>query len=157
MKAIKQSGLILFLIGLTLFTGTIFTGSFSLTSVEFDSFIKEKNYKNELIKEELQNAVVTTEPLNIFEFSSRVRKAYKVSNDHYEALIKKYDSEKNWTKKGEQYQYKIYGKPHSLSFELAKKAGSGFAAESPVLMWLLTFGLGIIGALLFIIPDVILY
>ena len=89
MKAIKQSGLILFLIGLTLFTGTIFTGSFSLTSVEFDSFIKEKNYKNELIKEELQNAVVTTEPLNIFEFSSRVRKAYKVSNDHYEALIKK--------------------------------------------------------------------
>ena len=27
-----------------------------------------------------------------------------------------------WDKKGEQYQYKIYGKPHTLSFELAKIA-----------------------------------
>jgi len=156
MKTIKQSGLILFLFGLTIFTGTIFTGSLSLNSDEFDSFIKEKNYKNELIKDELQKAVVTSENINIFEFSSRVRNAYKVSNEHYEALIRKYDTEKNWTKKGEQYQYKIYGKPHSLSFELAKKAGAGFAAENPILMWLLTFGLGIIGALLFIIPDVVL-
>ena len=107
MKTIKKSGLLLFLIGLTIFTGTIFTGSFSLTSDEFGSFIKEKNYKNELIKDELQKAVVTSENINIFEFSSRVRNAYKVSNEHYEALINKYDSEKNWTKKGEQYQYKI--------------------------------------------------
>ena len=32
---------------------------------------------------------------------------------------------KTGIKKGEQYQYKIYGKPHTLSFELAKIAGKG--------------------------------
>jgi ferredoxin-type protein NapH len=156
MKAIKQLGLIIFLTGLAIFTGTIFTGSFNLSSSEFDSFISEKGYKSEVIKEELKKAVITNENLNIFEFSSRVRSAYKTSNDHYDALIAKYDAEKNWDKKGEQYQYKIYGKPHSLSYTLAKKAGKGLAADSTGLMWFLTFGLGIFGALMFIVPDVVI-
>ncbi len=157
MKAIKNIGLIIFLVGLTIFTGVIFTGSFSLTTAEVEEFVQSKGYKSELIKDELTKAVATDEELNIFEFSSRVRAAYKASNDHYDALIAKYDAEKNWDKKGEQYQYKIYfGKPHSLSYELAKKAGKGYAKENPALLWWLTFGLGIIGALLFILPNVIL-
>jgi len=110
MKIIKHTGFVFFLIGLAIFTGTIFTGSFQLNSDQLDTFIKEKNFKNELIKDELQKAIVTSEDLNIFEFSRRVRNAFKVSNDNYDALIAKYDSEKNWDKKGEQKQYKIYGK-----------------------------------------------
>lgn len=156
MKAIKQIGLLLFLIGLSIFTGTIFTGSFSLTSSELEAFIGEKGYKSEVIKEELSKAIVTEESISIFEFSSRVRNAYKASNDHYDALIAKYDAEKNWDKKGEQYQYKIYGKPHTLSYELAKKAGKGYVKDNNGLMWWLTFGLGILGALLFILPNFIL-
>ena len=156
MKAIKQLGLVIFLIGLSIFTGSIFTGSFNLTTSEVDAFIQSKGYKSEVIKEELQKAVVTDEDLSIFEFSSRVRNAYKASNNHYDALIAKYDAEKNWDKKGEQYQYKIYGKPHTLSYELAKKAGKGFIKENSGLLWWLTFGLGILGALLFILPNYLL-
>jgi len=156
MKAIKQIGLIIFLTGLSIFTGTIFTGSFSLTSSELDAFISEKGYKNEVIKDELSKAIVTDESLSIFEFSSRVRNAYKASNDHYDALIAKYDAEKQWDKKGAQYQYKIYGKPHTLSYELAKKAGKGYVKENSGMIWWLTFGLGILGALLFILPNYIL-
>ena len=156
MKIIKHTGFVFFLIGLAIFTGTIFTGSFQLNSDQLDTFIKEKNFKNELIKDELQKAIVTSEDLNIFEFSRRVRNAFKVSNDNYDALIAKYDSEKNWDKKGEQKQYKIYGKPHTLSFELAKIAGNGFVKENAVLFWWLTFGLAIFGALLFILPNAIL-
>ncbi len=156
MKAIKQLGLILFLIGLTIFTGSIFTGSFSLTSSELDDFIKEKGYQGDVIRKELSKAVVTEEHLNIFEFSSRVRTAYENSNAHYDALIAKYDKEKNWDKKGEQYQYKIFGKPHTLSYGLAKKAGKGYVREHAGLLWWLTFGLGILGALLFILPNYIL-
>lgn len=156
MKAIKQIGLVLFIIGLAIFTGTLFTGSFSLTEAELNEFIASKGYKSEIIKDELKKATVTEEDLNIFEFSSRVRNAYETSNNHYDALIAKYDAEKNWDKKGEQYQYKIYGKPHTLSYEIAKKAGSGFVKENAGLLWWLTFGLAIIGALLFILPNVIL-
>ena len=46
MKVIKQSGLIIFLLGLTIFVGTIFTGSFNLNQSDLDTFIKEKNYKS---------------------------------------------------------------------------------------------------------------
>lgn len=156
MKAIKQIGLIIFLTGLSIFTGTIFTGSFSLTSSELDAFISEKGYKSEVIKDELSKAIVTDESLSVFEFSSRVRNAYKASNDHYDALIAKYDAEKQWDKKGAQYQYKIYGKPHTLSYELAKIAGDGYVKENSGMIWWLTFGLGILGALLFILPNYIL-
>lgn len=156
MKAIKQIGLIIFLTGLSIFTGTIFTGSFSLTSSELDAFISEKGYKSEVIKDELSKAIVTDESLSVFEFSSRVRNAYKASNDHYDALIAKYDAEKNWDEKGKQYQYKIYGKPHTLSYELAKKAGKGYVRENSGTIWWLTFGLGILGALLFILPNYVL-
>lgn len=156
MKAIKTSGLILFLIGLCVFSGSLFTGNFGLSPSQFKTFIESKDYQSEIIEDALFKATVTQEHLNIFEFSSRVRQAYQASNDYYDKLIEKYDSEKNWDKKGEQYQYKIYGKPHSLSYEVAKIAGSGFVKENPLILWWLSFGLAIIGALLFILPNVIL-
>ena len=156
MKILKHIGLVLFLIGLSIFTGVLFTGSFNLSSTELTSYVSKKGYKSELILNNLKKAVVTNEELSILEFSSRVREAYKDSNDHYDALITKFNEEKDWDKKGEQYQYKIYGKPHTLSFELAKIAGKGSARELPGTLWLLTFGLGIIGALLFILPNLFL-
>ncbi len=156
MKLLKQIGLIFFLIALGIFSGTIFTGAFNLTQPELDAFITQKAYKSERIKEELSKAVVTDKPVNIFQFSSRVRNAYEASNNYYNALIAKYDAEKNWDKKGEQYQYLIYGKPHTLSYELAKKAGRGFVKNNSGLLWWLTFGLGIFGALLFILPNLVL-
>jgi ferredoxin-type protein NapH len=156
MKILKHLGLVLFLIGLSIFTGVLFTGSFNLSSTELTSYVSKKGYKSELILNNLKKAVVTNEELTIFEFSSRVREAYKDSNDHYDALINKFNEEKDWDKKGEQYQYKIYGKPHTLSFELAKIAGKGTAKELPGTLWLLTFGLGILGALLFILPNLFL-
>ncbi|CAL2108119.1 ferredoxin-type protein NapH [Tenacibaculum sp. 190524A02b] len=156
MKAIQQIGLVIFLLGLSIFTGSLFTGSFNLSSAELDSYIQEKGFKNEVIKEELSKAVVTETPMNIFEFSSAARKAFENSNSHYDKLIAKYDAEKNWDLKGAQYQYKIFGKPHTLSYNLAKKAGKGFVKNNPGLLWFLTFGLGIIGALLFILPNFIL-
>ena len=156
MKIIKQTGLLLFLTGLFLFIATIFTGSFNLNQQELNSFLEDQNYKNEVIAKELQQAVVTKDNLSIFEFSSRTRKAYANANKHYDDLIAKYDAEKNWDKKGAQFQYKISGKPHSLSYSLAKVSGEGFAADQTGWAWFLTFGLGIIGALMFIIPDVVL-
>lgn len=100
MKVIKQSGLIIFLLGLAIFVGTIFTGSFSLNQADLDTFIKEKKYKSTVIKSNLEEAIVTSEDLNIFQFSKRVVKAYESSNLYYDFLIKKYDKEKNWKQIG---------------------------------------------------------
>ena len=156
MRVLKQLGLVIFIIGLCIFTGSIFTGNFSLTEHQLNTYIEAKGYKSDIVKAELKKAIVTDENLNIFEFSSRARQAFETSNNYYDELIAKYDAQKNWDKKGAQYQYKVYGKPHTLSYELAKKAGSGFVRENAGLLWWLTFGLAIIGALLFILPNVIL-
>ena len=156
MSNIQNTGLVIFLISLTLFTGTIFMGSFHLSPSALDDFISEKGYQNALITAELTKAIVTDKPLNIFEFSKRVRNAYAVSNTHYDLLIQRYEAEKNWAKKSEQYQYKIFGKPHTLSFDLAKKAGKGYLKDHVGLMWILTFGLGILGSVLIILSDSII-
>ena len=42
MKRIQNIGLVIFLIGLSLFTGTIFMGSFHLSPLALDAFIIEK-------------------------------------------------------------------------------------------------------------------
>ena len=156
MKAIKYSGLGIFLVGFSIFTMAIFSGYFNFTEQELESYISEKGYKSEHLKEELLKSIVTDEKLSIFEFSSKVRSAFETSNKYHETQISKYNAEKNWTKKGEEFQYKISGKPHSLSYDLAKKAGKGFFKDEPMFAWWLTFGLGIFGALLFILPNVIL-
>ena len=113
MKLIQKTGLVLFLIGLSIFTASIFTGSFSLSSSELESYIQEKGYKNALIKDELEKAIVTNEHLNIFAFSSRVRKAYRNSNAFYDDLIAKYDSEKIGQKKEHNFNIK-YSENHIL-------------------------------------------
>ncbi|MFY9243345.1 MAG: 4Fe-4S binding protein [Polaribacter sp.] len=156
MKTIKHIGLVIFLIGLTIFTASVFTGNFSFTEKELDIYFVEKKYKSDIFKEELQKGIVTDENLNIFQFSKRVRNAVEKNNLYYDNLIEKYNKEKNWDKKGLQYQYKINGKPHAISYQIAKKAGSGFVKENASLMWFLTFGLGILGALMFMLPNLIL-
>lgn len=156
MKLIKYIGLAIFLLGLALFSGSIFLGNFSMTDTQVDDYISEQGIKSDIFTKELKKTLVTEEQVNIFEFSSAVRKALETSNNYYDKQIAKYNAEKNWTKKGEQYQYKIHGKPHTISYNLAKKAGSGFVKENIALMWWFTFGLGIIGALLYILPNILL-
>ncbi|MFC4634749.1 4Fe-4S dicluster domain-containing protein [Dokdonia ponticola] len=154
MKALTYIGLAIFLMGLTLFSGSIFLGSFELKQSDLTTFLESKGIKNELLEKELQDAVITGEQMDIFTFSSKVRGALEKNNAHYDALIAKYDAEKDWTKKGEQYQYRINEKDfRAMSFSLAKKSGKGFIVENRGLMWFLTFGLGILGALLFILPQ----
>jgi polyferredoxin len=154
MKALTYTGLIIFLSGLAIFTGSIFLGSFELKQADLTSFLEEKGIQNELLLKELQDAVITGEQMDIFTFSSSVRGALEKNNNHFDKLIAEYDAAKDWTKKGEQYQFRINEKDfRAMSFSLAKKSGQGFVVENRGLMWFLTFGLGILGALLFILPQ----
>ncbi len=156
MKTIKTLGLIIFLTGMAIWTASLFMGQFTLDQNTLDTFVEDNGLKSELLASTLQENLVGKE-LGIIDFAGGVRNALETSNEYYDEQIAKYDAAKEWDKKGAQYQYRINnGRFQALSFSLAKKAGSGFVKENPALMWWLTFGLGIFGALMFIFPNLVL-
>lgn len=142
MKLIQKTGLILFLIGLTLFTSLIFLGTYKVTDALFNDVVKSKGIKSELFINDMKTHVVDKEFSTSFVLSSKIITALENAN-----ALHKENSE--WDKV-------IWGKPHSFSYEIIKNAGKGLVKENKGLFWWLTFGLGILGSLLFIIPNVIL-
>ena len=155
MKIIKNTGLVLFIIALGIFTSVLFLGKFELSTDTFSKFTKEKQLKSDLLISDFETTILNKEFTNIIAFSSAIKSAFNKNNAHYDNLIAKYDSEKNWDKKGEQFQYKV-SNVTGYTYDLAKKAGRGLVKDNAGLFWWLTFGLGILGALLFILPNLIL-
>ncbi|WP_298329991.1 4Fe-4S binding protein [uncultured Dokdonia sp.] len=156
MKIIKNLGLVIFLTGLAIWTASVFMGGFTLQQDQLDAFVSEKGIKSELITKKITEDVVG-KTLGTFAFTGAIRNALAENNTYYDAQIAKYDAAKEWDKKGEQYQYRINNKDfQAFSFSLAKKAGTGFIVENKGLMWFLTFGLSILGALMFIFPNLVL-
>lgn len=141
MKNIQNLGLGIFLVGLTIFTSLIFLGKYKVTPEILNQTITNNGIKSELFIDNMNAQVVGKEYTNIFSFSSEIITTLKNAN-----TIHKQKSE--WDKV-------IWSKPHSLSYGIAKSAGIGLVKENKVLFWFLSFGLGILGSLLFIIPNVI--
>src|SRR5690606_15284962 len=59
-------------------------------------------------------------------------------------------------RKDKEYKKVVYIGPHDMAAAIGKTSGVGFIVENKGLMWFLTFGLGILGALLFIVPNIVL-
>ena len=141
MKNIQNLGLSIFLLGLAIFISLIFLGNYELTPKLFEEIISQKGIKSELFIDDLNTNVVGKEFTNPFTFSSKITSAVESANKIH--LEKK------------EYGKKIWSKPHSFSYDIAKEAGTGIIKENKGLFWWLTFGLGILGALMYIIPNVI--
>lgn len=142
MKTIKNIGLILFLIGLAIFTALPVIGTYSLSPKQFEDFVGQKGIQSDLFISDIQENVVGQNFEGMFSFAPKVTHALETANAQH--------------RKNKEYKKVIYTKPHDMAAELGKKAGSGFIVENKGLMWFLTFGLGIIGALMFILPNVVL-
>ena len=142
MKQIQNTGLILFLIGLFFFISLLFVGSYKLTSDQFNDLVVSKGIKSEVLISRFQNDIIGKEFNNAHRFSSQIISSLNEAN----GIHKK---ERAWDKV-------IWTKPRSFAYDFAKSSGYGAVATNKGLFWLLTFGLGILGSLLFIIPNLIL-
>jgi len=141
MKNIQNIGLGLFLAGLGIFISLIFLGKYEITPQLFEEIISNKGVKSELFINDLNANVVGKEFSNPFTFSSKITTALETANETH--------------KQNSEWDKVIWSKPHSFAYDIAKSAGTGLVKENKGLFWWLTFGLGIIGALMFIIPNVI--
>lgn len=142
MKTIQKIGLIIFLIGLGIFTALPLLGTFKLNQNTFDNIITEKNIKSNVFITEINNSVVGKEFNGMQALSPIIAEALAKANETHI--------------KNKEYDKKIYTSSSDMASLIGKQSGIGFIAKNKGLMWLLTFGLGIIGALLFILPNAIL-
>ena len=143
MKGIKNTGLVIFLIGLGIFTALPLLGTYKLDKDTFDQIAVDNGFaKSILFVKDLENNVVEKEFNGMQSFSPIVAKGLEDANAQH--------------RKNKEYNKIIYTKPHDMAALLGKASGTGFIVENKGLMWFFTFGLGIIGALMFILPNVIL-
>jgi len=141
MKQLQNIGLALFLVGLAIFTSLIFIGKYEISPEILENLINNKGIKSELFIENMKSNVVGKEFTKPFSFSSKITSALEIANETH--------------KQNSEWDKVIWDKPHSFSYEIAKQSGSGLVKDNKWLFWWLTFGLGILGALLYIIPNVV--
>ena len=138
MKIIKNIGLALFIAALSIFTTLLFIGKYTITQDAFSTFKNNKGIKSELFISNMKS-VVDKNFDSQFELSSTIINALEQANQQH--------------KEKQEWDKVIWGKAHNLSYELIKPAGIGLVQNNKGLFWFLTFGLGIIGGLMFILPD----
>lgn len=142
MKQIKFIGLILFLLGLTIFSAITFTGSYTLSQSTFDEIVSQRGFKNEGFIESTNKTIV----------GQTYHSQFALASDIVESLNKSNESLKSEGK----WENVIWDKPQNLAYSLIKPSGTTPSNQKTGLFFFLTFGLAIIGGLMYILPDVIL-
>ena len=142
MKIIKSTGLGLFIIGILVFTFSAFLGSYNVSPQQFNSYMESRGFKSAWFAKYMSQDVVAKEFSSSFEISKAIISSLNAANTKH--------------KEAEQWDRVIWDSPHALAFSIIKPAGIGPVAENKGLFLFLTFGLAIIGGLMYIIPDVIL-
>jgi ferredoxin-type protein NapH len=141
MKAVQHIGIAIFLVGFGIFISLPFLGNFKLDQKSFDELMVNKGIKSEVFMQNLQAKIVDKDFSGITPLSSIVAEATENANSIH-------TKKKEWDKK-------VYASDDDLATAIRKESGYGFIPENKGLMWFLTFGLGILGALMFIVPQVI--
>ncbi|MCW1952942.1 MAG: 4Fe-4S binding protein [Flavobacteriia bacterium] len=154
MKTIQKIGLVLFLTGLSQFTALIVMGEYIVKPIHFEQLAHNQNITSEVFVEQAPTVFYRSRYLSVGELTDRLEILVQKSNETHRAAAR----EKGITKEAKRaaYQKIIYTAPKDLAFELGKISSVGWVKSHPQLFWWLSFGLGIFGALLFILPQVII-
>ncbi|MCV6628639.1 MAG: 4Fe-4S binding protein [Flavobacteriaceae bacterium] len=138
-KSIQYIGLVLFLIGLGIFSALPLVGVWKLEQVVFQNYVSEKGVKSTYFVKEMEANIVGEEFDQITTFSKEIAAVLDKTNTFH--------------RKEKAYKKVIYTSASDMSLALGRLAYKGFVKENKGLMWFLTFGLGILGALMFILPQ----
>jgi len=158
MKGIKNTGLFILLVAFTLFNAVSFLGNFEVTEVQFEKFLADKWIKSEFVAEEGKKKVVGKWNSH-FELSAALLTVVEASHDYHRTIIKSLEEagaskEKIETEWGKVLWIKDTKKHGQYAYPLIRSSATGFVAENKGTLFWLTFGLGIFGGLLFLLPAI---
>lgn len=130
---LQKLGLFIFLAAFGLFVGTLGMNNYTLTNE-----ILEKNFKEDaLLDAKIELASMIDQSYsNSYTFASEL-------SEGVNQLNKVYNAQQAWDKK-------IY---EDTILSIVKSSANGYLVDNKEIMFLLTFGLAILGALLFILPE----
>jgi len=146
MKLIQSIGLILFCIALLIFTAMLGIGKIELNE---SNFTVENQYHKKAILSAAKSADLLNKPTSNIAFISQYKSVINGANQTLEAQAKDGlpDGVEIW-------DYKIAKwKKNEYITEAVKTGASGPVKDNPLLFLFLTFGLAIIGGLLYILPK----
>ncbi len=137
MKSLRQTGLIVFLISLSIFSAVNFTGRFLLTDEILKTKLSDTEYAN--LKNNFASEVLNKEYSSSWSMASEIIAVYDKKNQEF-------INAKEWDKV-------MYTPSKDIAFKLVRASANGWITENKLLLFLLTFGLGIIGSLMFILSE----
>jgi polyferredoxin len=160
MKLIKNIGLILCIAGFSFFVGSIFIGEYNVTSEKFNEWVNNKGIKSEIFIEYAEKEIVG-KTFNSFQLSSKVIELAEKSATDHQDNIQLWQTEGSQDEKINEEWSKViwtsWSSTHKdFTYPLLQSTISSSVKENQWLAFLLTFGLAIIGGLLYIVPDFIL-
>ena len=160
MKLIKNIGLILCIAGFSFFIGSIFVGEYNVTPAKFEEWINNKEVKSEIFIKAAKNEVVG-KSFNSIQLSSKLIELAEKSSKVHQDKIQLWQTEGGQDEKINEEWSKViwtsWSSTHKdFTYPLLQATVSSPVKDNQWLAFLLTFGLAIIGGLLYIVPDFIL-
>ncbi|MEM1123045.1 MAG: hypothetical protein AAGJ18_21565, partial [Bacteroidota bacterium] len=147
MHLIEKIGLGVFVVALALFTLSLGFEKFQLTAENLT--ISNEYHKEEILEKAKANGLLGKRYESNFDFIADLNKTLKEAKQSLD------DKAKNGLPEGvSEWSYRI-GSIKDYKFSLVKSASVGPIAQNPFRWFLLTFGLGILGGLLYIFPKFI--
>ena len=161
MKGAKKIGLVLLIIGLTMFTGLSFLGDYEITEPQLESWASTKGIKSEVFLDDLKNHVVGKSYSNPFGISAEIIGYAQASHEFHVNQIRNWESEGRDQEKINREWSKViwlswYKSHKEVTYELLKTAVNSPVTKHRFLYFFLTFGFAIIGSLMFILPNMVL-
>lgn len=139
LKMTQKIGMFIFLAGLTIFTMIPFYGEFIIPKEEVKNLLLEKEYA--LIGSEIEKSVAEQE--------------FSTSFGLGRTLIAIYEDKNQELKAAEQWDDVMWTESKDFAFGIAQKVNNSGPQENAGIYFLLTFGLCIIGGLMYILPSIV--
>ena len=140
MRLIKNIGLILFFIGLTIFTISSFLGEFIAKEEIIRANLGEREARN--IGDDLVDVLGNKTFTSGYDFTHEIWVVHNSKNEQLKA--------------NQDWNNVMWSTPQDISLPIMLKSEVGLFANSWGLMFFFTFGLGIIGALMYTLPNIVL-
>ena len=137
MKSLKYTGMAIFLVGLLIFTILPFTASYTLTEAQMNETLSEQELN--LVGERFKAEILDKEYAFSWSLASDANAILAELNESFRA--------------NEEWDKIVYTSPKDFGLKITRAAQNGPVQDSKMLFFLLTFGLGIFGSLLYIIQD----